>query len=740
MVRKKRERTRATFTPESMEAAVAEVRDNGTSLRQAAEMYNVKFTTLRRYVLKKQEDPNARMEPNYSVRAVFSKVQEESLCKYIKKCSEMAYGLNTTKVRKLAYEMAHRNRIKCPESWKTNKRASADWLRAFIKRATCLSIRKPEACSLSRLTSFNRHNVNKFFSNLEEVYRKYPVAVEEIRIYNLDETATTTVQQPQKVLAQKGIKQLNQCSSAERGTLATTVAIIRADGTFLPPVIVFPRKKFKQIMLNGAPPNTLGLANPSGWMTAELFQEVLMHFIKHSNTSLERPSILVYDNHESHVSLEIAETARLNGVIIVTLPPHCSNKLQPLDKAVFSPFKTFYNAAIDSWLVNHPGVPMTLYQIAECVGIAHSKAMNPENILSSFRTTGIYPFNSNIFSEVDFMSSSVTDRPQEIGNGDTEATERANLILITDDDNALDNNNSANPPEDGNALDNINNPDPPDIIEEPAGPSGIQNSSKISGFQESDPNLERTTTDSMNSTPPNHSDDISSTKTSDPFISPIKFAGLPKAQPRKNIRKGRQSRGSIILTSTPELKELSYKTESKKAPKVKISKAVKKNISELNDTKQKRQKRKQKNEKHISDTDSDSVEIELQDSSDDERYLINLQYFDPEKERNDDAILNNEIDITKLQNDSFVLIRFPENIHYVAKIVENSEHADELKVSYLRKSTKIFDSFHFPNVPDISMALKSDIVMVLPEPICAANKRLSAYYKFGINFQNMVVR
>ncbi|KAK4871440.1 hypothetical protein RN001_016455 [Aquatica leii] len=35
--------------------------------------------------------------------------------------------------------------------------------------------------------------------------------------------------------------------------------------------MVFPMKNFKHHMLNGAPPGTLGLATPSGWMNGELF-------------------------------------------------------------------------------------------------------------------------------------------------------------------------------------------------------------------------------------------------------------------------------------------------------------------------------------------------------------------------------------------------------------------------------------------------------------------------------------
>lgn len=40
--------------------------------------------------------------------------------------------------------------------------------------------------------------------------------------------------------------------------------------------------------------------------------------------------------------------------------------------------------------------------------------MTPVNIRKSFMKTGIYPFDRHIFSEVDFMPSSVTDRPEVV--------------------------------------------------------------------------------------------------------------------------------------------------------------------------------------------------------------------------------------------------------------------------------------------------------------------------------------
>lgn len=37
--------------------------------------------------------------------------------------------------------------------------------------------------------------------------------------------------------------------------------------------------------------------------------------------------------------------------------------------------------------------------------------MTPSNIVSGFSASGAYPFNRDVFSDTDFMSSCVTDRP-----------------------------------------------------------------------------------------------------------------------------------------------------------------------------------------------------------------------------------------------------------------------------------------------------------------------------------------
>lgn len=104
-------------------------------------------------------------------------------------------------------------------------------------------------------------------------------------------------------------------------------------------------------------------------MNGELFSLVMKHFVQYSGSTIENPSILILDNHESHLSVETLNIAKKNGVIMVTLPPHCSHRLQPLDISVFASFEAHYISAVDSWLLHHPGIPLTIYDVAACVGL-----------------------------------------------------------------------------------------------------------------------------------------------------------------------------------------------------------------------------------------------------------------------------------------------------------------------------------------------------------------------------------
>ncbi|KAI5718190.1 hypothetical protein M8J77_017673 [Diaphorina citri] len=103
-------------------------------------------------------------------RQVFTEDMEKMLEDYIKKASDIYYGLSPKEIRKLAYQYGSALNVSMPPSWAEKELAGADWFSSFLKRHPSLSIRTPEATtSQARATSFNPTNVNKFFTNLKTV-------------------------------------------------------------------------------------------------------------------------------------------------------------------------------------------------------------------------------------------------------------------------------------------------------------------------------------------------------------------------------------------------------------------------------------------------------------------------------------------------------------------------------------------------------------------------------------------
>lgn len=103
-------------------------------------------------------------------------------------------------------------------------------------------------------------------------------------------------------------------------------------------------------------------------------------------------------------------------------------------------FLVRYKQAMNNWLTSNPGKTVTIYEIAEFVNPAFSESFTISNICKSFEKTGIYPFNSNIFTDDDFLPSSITDKPDptSIINQDTPLVVSQSKGDLPQNDNILD--------------------------------------------------------------------------------------------------------------------------------------------------------------------------------------------------------------------------------------------------------------------------------------------------------------
>lgn len=221
------------------------------------------------------------------------------------------------------------------------------------------------------------------------------------KIYNVDESGLSTVQRPRKVAAMRGSRNTRVLTSAERGSHSTVVCCMNAAGNFIPPALLFPRKTKKSELYDAAPPDTLALWDESGWMTSDCFFKWMKHFRDFVRCTKDDPVLLLLDSHASHLNIQVLEFAKTNGIIMISFPPHCTDRLQPLDVSFYFPLKSLYNDNIAKWVRTH-GRKHRLEQVAENFAQAYNKLGKGEMAINGFRCTGIWPFDQNVFPEHEY--------------------------------------------------------------------------------------------------------------------------------------------------------------------------------------------------------------------------------------------------------------------------------------------------------------------------------------------------
>jgi hypothetical protein len=77
-----------------------------------------------------------------------------------------------------------------------------------------------------------------------------------------------------------------------------------------------------------------------------LFTELIQNFSEFLLKDTEEFHILLVDGHDSHERYSVLQMARMNNIIIVRFPSHCTHLLQPLDLVYFKLLKVEYHKAL----------------------------------------------------------------------------------------------------------------------------------------------------------------------------------------------------------------------------------------------------------------------------------------------------------------------------------------------------------------------------------------------------------
>jgi hypothetical protein len=398
---------RAQWACEDMKRAMNAVKTQTMGLNEAARTYSVPKATLRRHVRRLNIHACDGVKRLGRSSDLPNDV-EMDLLQHILLLESRFYGLTRESLMTLAYQMAKANGIKTRFN-DTKQKAGNEWLRGFLSRHPEISLRIPEATSLARAAGFNRQRVGEFFKLLQKIAEEENLTAE--RVFNVDETGFTAVQKPQKVLARKGKHQVGSITSCERGRNITFVCCSSASGRYVPPMIIYPRKNLKIELTEGAPPGSIYACQENGWINCDLFLIWFEHFLATVKPSNDNKVLLVLDGHVSHTqNIQVILRARENGVIMLSLPPHCTHRLQPLDLTFFKPLSSYYNKCVDNWMRSNPGLPVTEQKVTKFFGEAYSQAACISTAVNGFKKGGVWPVNPNAIEDEEFAPSDVTEQ------------------------------------------------------------------------------------------------------------------------------------------------------------------------------------------------------------------------------------------------------------------------------------------------------------------------------------------
>ncbi|XP_065172534.1 uncharacterized protein [Atheta coriaria] len=196
-------------------------------------------------------------------------------------------------------------------------------------------------------------------------------------------------------------------TSWERGKNITLLCAMSAAGRYIPPMFTFPRKRLTPLLQKDGPAGALYKCSDNGWINENLFLEWLVHFKQHAKPSALEPILQILDNHASHISLTIYEYWKVNHIHMLSMPPHTSHRMQPLDVSFFGPLKMAYKKECDSFLKSHLAEKIMPYDVASLARKAFINVASISKGESGFRASGIVPLNPEVFTEDDFMAAEV---------------------------------------------------------------------------------------------------------------------------------------------------------------------------------------------------------------------------------------------------------------------------------------------------------------------------------------------
>jgi len=269
---------------------------------------------------------------------------------------------------------------------------TASWIQKFLSRHPTLCLRVSQVIKRAR-AEVDVNGIRGFFWEVVRHVAERQLTADQV--FNMDETAFGQQVQSKKVIAVKGSKNC-WSKSANTSSHVTVVGCGSATGFMVPPAFITEGVCVNRYLLDSCcVEGSKVTVSAKGFMTASIFLVWLDHFSNSIPDTVKRPIVLVYDGYGSHFNEKIVSKAVQLKIILVLLPSNATHILQPLDVAVFKPFKTILKRHFEGFMIENA---TTTFSKKDMIQVASSAWLQgvverEQNIIQGFETTGIWPLS-----------------------------------------------------------------------------------------------------------------------------------------------------------------------------------------------------------------------------------------------------------------------------------------------------------------------------------------------------------
>lgn len=302
--------------------------------------------------------------------------------------------INRSRIRSLAFQYAEQNNIPGFSS-SGKKKAGRKWWSGFKRRNPTVITCQSKTLSYIRGACSNRDRITTFLGLLDTWKQELNVENRPNNIWNVDESGLSDMLKTEQVVSIKGITPF-QIVAGERGELFTVLVYISAGGLVAPPMLIFKGHRVPAAWREAAPVGWLIRANPSGYITTDLFAEygrAFVAFLELKGLSGDK-HLLLLDQHSAHLfNFEFMNLMKRKQIMVCSFPPHTSHLLQPLDDIPFAQLKVQWNNRLHQFNNAKLGAKPSKGTLIQMLSDVWDKSLSVVNVVHGFYNTGVHPTN-----------------------------------------------------------------------------------------------------------------------------------------------------------------------------------------------------------------------------------------------------------------------------------------------------------------------------------------------------------